>query len=150
MKHDNYCYIGCDLPENTCLAAFFLKSLLPNKKIKLVSDLNIEQFDFSQYDIILISNYDIENLPNNIIDLSYNSYSLAEMHLEAVVNYTNHISRITKDFIFHINHSKHSAVSAGNFNIDLKKFNLVEKKLAIWNRYINKLSDEHEYLYEKR
>ena len=150
MKHNNYCYIGCDLPENACLAAFFLKSLLPKKKIKLISDLKTEKVEFKEYDIILICNYDIENLSGNIIDLSYNSYSLAEMHSEAVKNYINHINRITKDFIFHINHSKHSAVSAGDFNIDLKKFNLLEKKSAIWNKYINKLSDEHEYLYKKR
>lgn len=150
MKENNYCYIGCDLPENLCLSAFFLQSLLPNKKIILVSDLNTEKVDFSKYDIILISNYDIENLPDNIIDFSYNSYSLAEMHTEAIENYIKHINRISKNFIFHINHSQYTSNSADNFKFDLNKFYLVEKKTAIWNKYINKLSDEYEYLYKRK
>jgi hypothetical protein len=132
------------------LSSFFFKITITKKKIKLISDLKTEKVEFKEYDIILICNYDIENLSDNIIDLSYNSYSLAEMHSEVVKNYINHINRITKHFIFHINHSKYSAVSGEDFNIDLKKFNLVEKKSAIWNKYINKLSDEHEYLYKKK
>ena len=60
---------------------------LPNKKIILVSDLNNEKVDFSKYDIILISNYDIENLPDNIIDFSYNSYSaLCNESLHPILN----------------------------------------------------------------
>jgi hypothetical protein len=40
--------------------------------------------------------------------------------------------------------------STEDFNIDLKKFNLVEEKSAIRNKFINNLFDEHEYLYKKR
>ena len=146
-KKNDFCYIGCDLPENLSLTAFFLKSLLPNKNIKLVTDLKKEKIDFNEFDIVLISNYDIENLPNNIIDLTFNSYSLAEMHTEAVYNYIGHICRITNGTILHINHTSFSKVSADDFNIDLKKFKLISKEPVIWNRYINKFSDEFEYLY---
>lgn len=146
-KKNDYCYIGCDLPENLSLTAFYLKSLLPNKKIRIIADLKNEKIDFNESDIILISNYDIENLPSNIIDLSFNSYSLAEMHPEAVNNYIEHICRITKGMILHINHTLYSKVSANDFNIDVKKFDLISKEPVIWNRYINKFSDEFEYLY---
>jgi putative sugar O-methyltransferase len=146
-KKNDYCYIGCDLPENLSLTAFFLKSLLPNKNIKLITDLKKEKVDFNKFDIVLISNYDIENLPNNIIDLTFNSYSLGEMHTEAVYNYIEHICRITNGTILHINHTLYSKVSADDFNIDLKKFKLISKEPVIWNRYINKFSDEFEYLY---
>ena len=89
-------------------------------------------------------------MPDNIIDFSYNSYSLAEMHTEAIENYIKHINRISKNFIFHINHNQYTSNSADNFKFDLNKFYLVEKKAAIWNKYINKLSDEYEYLYKRK
>ena len=146
-KKNDYCYIGCDLPENLSLTAFFLKSLLPNKNIKLITDLKKEKVDFNKFDIVLISNYDIENLPSDFIDLTFNSYSLAEMHTEAVYNYIEHMCRVTNGFILHINHTLYSKVSADDFNIDLKKFKLISKEPVIWNRYINKFSDEFEYLY---
>lgn len=146
-KKNDFCYIGCDLPENLSLTAFFLKSLLPDKNIKLVTNLKKEKIDFNKMDIILISNYDIENLSSNIIDLTFNSYSLAEMHTEAVHNYIEQICRITNGFILHINHTSYSKVSADDFNIDLNKFKLISKDPVIWNKYINKFSDEFEYIY---
>lgn len=146
-KKNDFCYIGCDLPENLSLTAFFLKSLLPDKNIKLVTDLKKEKIDFNKMDIILISNYDIENLSSNIIDLTFNSYSLAEMHTEAVHNYIEQICRITNGVILHINHTSYSKVSADDFNIDLKKFKLISKDPVVWNKYINKFSDEFEYIY---
>lgn len=146
-KKNDFCYIGCDLPENLSLTAFFLKSLLPDKNIKLVTNLKKEKIDFNKMDIILISNYDIENLSSNIIDLTFNSYSLAEMHTEAVHNYIEQICRITNGVILHINHTSYSKVSADDFNIDLNKFKLISKDPVIWNKYINKFSDEFEYIY---
>ena len=141
-------YIGCDLPENTSLTYFYLKSLLPHKKIKLVYSLKQEDIQFEKYDIILISNYDIEFLPNNLFNLSFNSYSLAEMQIEAINNYIHHINRITKNFFFHVNHTKYSRLSADKFDIFLNKFSLINKNESLWNKFTNKFSDEYEFLYQ--
>lgn len=144
----NIKYLGCDLPENLSLSYFYLSSLMPNKKIKLISNLKKHKLDFKNYDIILISNYDIENLPENLFDLSFNSYSLAEMHKEAIENYIDHISRISSKFIYHVNHTKYAVNSADNFPISKKKFILQSKTESLWNKYTNKFSDEYEFIYK--
>ena len=141
-------YLGCDLPENLSLTYFYLSSLMPSKKIKLISDLKKDELDFKNYDIILISNYDIENLPENFFDLSFNSYSLAEMHKEAIENYIDHISRISSKFIYHVNHTKYSVNSSDNFPISKNKFILQSKNESLWNKYTNKFSDEYEFTYK--
>lgn len=146
--NQNVKYLGCDLPENLSLSYFYLSSLMPNKKIKLISDLKKDELDFKNYDIILISNYDIENLPENFFDLSFNSYSLAEMHKEAIENYIDHISRISSKFIYHVNHTKYSVNSSDNFPISKNKFILHSKNESLWNKYTNKFSDEYEFTYK--
>lgn len=144
----NIKYLGCDLPENLSLSYFYLSSLMPNKKIKLISNLKKDKLDFKNFDIILISNYDIENLPVNFFDLSFNSYSLAEMHKEAIENYIYHISRISSKFIYHVNHTKYAVNSADNFPISKNKFILQSKTESLWNKYTNKFSDEYEFIYK--
>ena len=81
------------------------------------------------------------------VNLSFNSYSLAEMSPEAIATYIGHISRVTREFFLHINHTRHSLVGADNFGIDPARFDLIYRAPALWNLARNPDMDEFEYLY---
>jgi hypothetical protein len=143
--YPNIQYIAIDLPENACLQAYYLMSYFPNLKIRLFGEeINGDPAD---YDILIMPNFAIEKLPVNSVNLSFNSYSLAEMSFEAVNNYINLICQITKDFILHLNHV-YWEVSSDNFPIDFNKFQLLFRNPTMWGKDPGHYSlDHHEFLY---
>jgi len=147
---DNLTYLDFDLPENFALTAFYLLSAFPNKKIALYGEIDIENDNLESYDAILMPNFEIEKMGNDSVELVFNSYSLAEMSHETINNYINIINRISKKYIFHLNHTKYSSMSADDFPIDENKFKLVHRVSAKWNMAINFAMDEFEFLYQSK
>lgn len=140
----NLKFICVDLPENCALQAYYLKSHFPNKKIRLFG----EAFDENDFDALIIPNFGIESLKENSIDLSFNSYSLAEMGRNTISKYVEIISKITQDYIYHLNHV-HWEVSADSFPIDLEKFQLLFRNPTNWGKDPRKYHlDHHEFLYK--
>lgn len=139
-------YICVDLPENAALQAYYLKSLFPEKNIRLFG----EKFEKNNFDILIIPNYAIESINENSVDLSFNSYSLAEMGKDTTEQYIKIISKITRDYIYHLNHV-HWEVSADNFPIDFDKFQLLFRNPTNWGKDPRKYKlDQHEFLYKSK
>lgn len=149
-KARNTTYFDFDLPENFALTAFYLLNSFPKKNIALYGEIDLENDKLDQYDIILMPNFEIEKIKHDSIDLSFNSYSLAEMSPSAVKNYFNIINNISNKYIYHLNHVKYSSISADKFPVNLDKFELIYRKPALWNKAINFFMDEFEFLYKKK
>lgn len=143
-------YVDFDLPENLALTAFYLSTAFPDKKIALYGDVDLNEINLKNFDIILMPNFEISKLKENSVDLSFNSYSLAEMPIEAIREYIKHINRITRGFIFHVNHTVDNTTSADDFEIDIEKFELLYRCPAVWNSSRNIQNDEFEYLYKNK
>ena len=148
--NDNLTYVDVDLPENMALTAFYLLSAFPEKKIALFGELDLASDDLGQYDAIILPNFSIEEIKDGAMDLSFNSYSLAEMSVSTVANYISNFARITSKFICHINHTQKSAVKADDFGIEEKEFELIFRAPAMWNMARNKDFDEFEYVYKSK
>tara|TARA_B110000967_G_C18865987_1_gene552715 strand:+ start:1017 stop:2159 length:1143 start_codon:yes stop_codon:yes gene_type:complete len=145
---DNTTYIDFDLPENFALTAFYLLSAFPDKNIALYGEIDLEKDNLDSYDAILMPNFEIDKMHNNSVDLVFNSYSLAEMSNETIKNYIAIFNRVSKKYIFHLNHTKYSSMSADHFPINMDKFELVSRSPAKWNMAINFAMDEFEFLYQ--
>ncbi len=143
-------YYDFDLPENLALTAFYLLSVFPDKKIALYGEVDVGTLNPDDYDIVLMPNFEIARMQNGSADLVFNSYSLAEMSVEAVDNYLCHFNRMSNKFIFHINHTRDSVVKADQFKVDLNKFELVYRAPALWNMARNIEMDEFEYLFKNK
>ena len=126
-------YIDFDLPENVALTAFYLLTCFPDKKIALFGEMDLSQDKVEDYDLILMPNFEIHKVKDQSVDLTFNSYSLAEMSKETIENYIHHFNRFTNKFIFHVNHNRNSVVRADEFSIDLDKFDLIVRAPALWN-----------------
>ena len=139
------CY---DLPENAALQAFYLLTAFPEKKFLLSG----EPLEDIKYDGMIFSNCEIEDLETDSVDLSFNSYSLAEMEKEAIFNYINIICRTTSKYFNHINHSLFCKFSSDLFPINYNKFELTYRFPVMWSKSQdrNPIVDEHEYLYQTK
>jgi len=86
-SHLKCTYIDFDIPEISVIASYFLISNFLDKKILLYGESNIANIDLSQYDIIIMPNYAIKDLPGKCCALVFNSHSLTEMDHSTVREY---------------------------------------------------------------
>jgi len=139
-------FILVDLPENAALQAYYLKTMFPEKNIKLYGESAID----SQFDILIMPNFAIEEIENDSINLTFNSYSLAEMSRATMEHYIKLICRFTKDYFYHLNHV-YWEVSSDEFPIDFSKFQLLFRNPTLWGKDPRSYKiDQHEYLYKSR
>lgn len=146
----NTTYIDFDLPENLALTTYYLLKAFPEKKVLLYGEAEFGNDDLSNYDIVLMPNFQLDKLPDNTCDLMFNSYSLAEMSRETINHYVSQSAKFINagGWFFHVNHTKHSLVSARDFLIP-DNFELISDEFAAWNLGRNSNMDEYEFLYRK-
>lgn len=144
-------YINLDLPEILCVSSYQLLNLFPDKSALLYGEsARIDSATVSNYDIALLPSFAVEFLESDSVDISFNSYSLAEMDLDTISNYAKQLSRISRQAILHVNHVSNSLVSADNFPFDAGKFELGSRTRALWNLGRNLNCDEYEFLLKRR
>jgi putative sugar O-methyltransferase len=144
----NLTYIDIDIPENIALISYYLMANFPHKKIGLYGEFELNSANLKSHDIVLLPNFAIKHLANTDIDLTFNSYSLAEMPRETVIEYFSHINKFTKKYIYHVNHTVDANFTAQNFPVDRNKFQLLYRAPALWNKARNSKMDEFEFLYK--
>jgi putative sugar O-methyltransferase len=145
----NVTYIDFDLPENMALTAYFLINSFPNKKIALYGEVEINSETIRNYDGVILPNFMTHEFADNSTDLIFNSYSLAEMSENTISKYISEFTRISRNYILHVNHNERSVVKADDFKIEDNGFSLLYKIPALWNLVRDAEMDEFEYLYKK-
>ncbi|MEI8156269.1 MAG: putative sugar O-methyltransferase [Burkholderiales bacterium] len=143
-------YLDFDLPENVALTSFYLLTAFPDKKIALFGEVELDSDEIQHYDAALMPSFELHKVRDESVDLTFNSYSLAEMSKETIDDYIAHVNRFTSKFVFHVNHTKVSLVKASDFGISKEKFELVFRSTALWNASRNTDVDEFEYLYKNK
>jgi hypothetical protein len=144
-------YVNLDLPEILCISTYQLLNLFPEKRCLLYGETShIDSDIIASYDVALLPSFCIESLATDSVDVSFNSYSLAEMDNDTIQNYAAHLSRITTQAIMHVNHVSNSLVGADQFSFDMSKFDLQSRTRALWNLGRNLKCDEYEFLLQRK
>ncbi len=97
------CYVGFDLPETLCCAAYYLMKTFPDKRFLLYGERDWNRDSLTQYDFLLLPSFEIPKLPDNSVDLFVNENSLGEIEARACENYVREICRCSRAF-WHRNH----------------------------------------------
>lgn len=144
-------YLNLDLPEVLAISSYQLLNLFPDRKILLYGESrSCDSRTLEQYDMALLPSFCVEDLPNDSVDVAFNSYSLAEMDEPTIANYTAQLSRVARGAILHVNHVSRARVSADRFVFDNQRFELRERRRALWNLGRDLECDEYEFLYTRR
>jgi hypothetical protein len=120
----------------------------PDLPVALYGEIELNQETLNKYQIVMMPSFEITKLANKSVGITFNSYSLAEMSPSTIEEYVAEITRITSGYFLHINHSRNSVVSADNFGVEDRGFQLIRRRLAGWTVGLNPDSDEFEYLYK--
>jgi len=100
----NGTYLGFAIPDTLILSMYFLKKALPDKKILTYQNQEIITMDdIDNYDIILMPNYMLKNIPDLCTDIVINTRSFSEMPLETIKEYMVQIDRVCRKYIYHDN-----------------------------------------------
>lgn len=141
-------YMNFDLPEVLALASYYLLASHPDKKFALYGEIELENIDLNDFDAILFPNFEIEKIKENSVHMAFNSYSLAEMEIDAINNYISIFCNISNKFIYHLNHCSGSKLSSDLFPLNYSKFQLIHRSPALWGRHAHGgIIDHHEFIY---
>lgn len=147
-------YLDFDLPETLVIAAYYLITALPDKKIWLYDGrASLTNAAMAKYDIVLMPNFAIEYMEDEAVDLFLNAFSLSEMTFPILSNYISHIQRTLTGYFLHNNMDKKGIVNRGfertpcsHYPIDPERLKLLYKKHDMFQGYEG---DYRECLYQR-
>ena len=98
-------YIDFDLPENLIVAAHFLASAHPDKRVKLFTDPDerLDRERLAEYDIVLMPHFMLPNLAERSVDVFMNFISLSEMSSVTIAEYLAQVARVTRGYFYQEN-----------------------------------------------
>lgn len=142
-------YVDFDLPENMALTAYYLLRAHPEMKAALYGEDELSSETLQNNRIVLMPNFEISKMPSKSAAAVFNSYSLAEMSTEAIQEYIQQMTRISRKYFFHINRTEGVPVEASSFGIEKYGYELLYQKPGLWNRGRSLVVGEREYLYSR-
>ncbi len=148
--HPMVSYVDFDLPEASALASYYLMKSLPDVPIRLYGEVELSPALLKVPGLTIMPSFEIVNMPPMSTAVSFNSYSLAEMSPSTVRVYLDEIARITQGYLLHVNHNRNAVLSADDFGVEKRGFQLLNREIAGWTLGINPESDEYEYLYKAK
>ena len=122
-KYKNSRCILIDLPETAVIQTYYLNSEFPNAKFLYLSDLKKykEKILDIDFDFLILPYWEIEAIPDKLINLIINIRSMMEMTKETITFYFKQINRIICDngnFVC-INRYKKNDIVLKNYPFDL-------------------------------
>ena len=96
LNHFNTKLILVDLPKNLLFSFSYLSQSVPNAKILLPNEIDANNYDLSEYDVIMMTPDQTSIIPDGTVDLTVNVGSMQEMVKESIAFYFEMIDRITK------------------------------------------------------
>ncbi len=96
-------YLGFDLPETLCCAAYYLMKCFPGKRFLLYGEAPLDGSRLPDHDFVLMPSFEIRKLPDRSVDIALNMSSLGEMRPDTCRRLVSEICRASNAF-WHMNH----------------------------------------------
>lgn len=96
-------YVGLDLPEQLLIQSYYLSCTFPDRKIFMyqADSPAIDAAALETYDVLLLPNYLLPELPPRMADAVVSIHSLAEMSANAMEETLRQVDRIGRLYFFH-------------------------------------------------
>ncbi len=127
-ENPNTTCLGFDLLEVLVIAQYFLMMAFPQKRFLLFgepgSESQINSKILDDFDVVLLPNFKLIDLDDNMVDLFLNFHSLSEMELVTIDEYIKQIGRVTRKFFFHENSNVAHNIGYGKLEVPAEKFTI--------------------------
>lgn len=157
----NAAYVSLDIPEMCVISAYFLRSCFPDKKLLLYGEGPVDAAALREYDIIILPNFALKDLPPACCDLVFNSHSMTQMTPATIKEYLRQIDRTCTGFFYHANDETLRTNQAGDatyVNLNAPEYELPADRFRRLYRipelirndgYLSPEFTSWEYLYER-
>lgn len=155
---DPLLYINFDLPETLVLCAYYLRRTLPQRRILLYEEgLRLTPQHLAEYDVLLLPNWMLPQLPDDSVDLFLNTFSLSEVPPPALKEYIGQIERVCRGYFLHNNMDRAGVVNLGyertpasRYPVSPGRFKLLYKRYDMFQRlHYGRDGDYREFLYQR-
>jgi putative sugar O-methyltransferase len=151
-------YVDFDLPETLMVAAYYLRSALPHRRVYLHHGGAVDWNRLlGDYDVMLVPNWLIGALPVDSVDAFVNTFSLSEMTYPVIGHYVRCITAATRHYFLHNNMDRagvlnqgHERIPASRYPVPELEFKLLYKRYDLFQqKHYGRDGDYREYLYQK-
>lgn len=98
-------YVDYDIPVMCLVAAYYLTTAFPDKRIRLFGEVGSLAEPLRDCDAAVLPNFALPHLQANGADICFNTCSFAEMDEVTVQEYTRQFERVCRRFILYEDHS---------------------------------------------
>lgn len=98
-------YIDYDIPVMCLVAAYYLTTAFPTKRIRLFGEIDSMAEPVHDCDVAILPNFALPRLQDRSVDVCFNTCSFAEMDPPTVREYTSQFERVCRRFILYEDHS---------------------------------------------
>ena len=117
------CFVDLDLPEVLVLAAYYLSRTLPGRKVLIWEPgLALGAQTLQDYDVVLLPNWALPQLPDASVDLFLNTFSLSEMPYEVIAEYLRHVERACRGYFLYNNMDRSGVVNRGHERVPCSQY----------------------------
>ncbi len=98
-------YIDYDIPVMCLVAAYYLTTAFPSKRMRLFGEGGSLVEPVRDCDVAILPNFALPRLQDRSVDMCFNTCSFAEMDEPTVQEYTRQFERVCRKFILYEDHS---------------------------------------------
>lgn len=120
-------YINFDLPEINVVNSYFLLKTFPDRKILLYGEeAKTLPEALGKAAVIIYPHFCFHQLPDQSMDMVFNSNSLTEMDEQMVLEYYAQINRVCRGYFMHVNHDDEKVYdkSRNKKHVKISKYSL--------------------------
>lgn len=140
-------YINFDVPETTALASYYLLKSFPKLKATLYGEAPLTLRTLRDSDIVLWPICELPEMPENSVDIAFNSHVIRDMPVRVTCKYIEQMIRTTRRHILNLDRSKTVRLFSAQLNRQAAQFHLVRMRRVFWNSARALQTDETECLF---
>ena len=140
-------YIDFDVPESSALASYYLLKSFPKLKATLYGEAPLTLRTLVDSDIVLWPSCELPRMPENSVDIAFNSHVLRDMPARVTCKYIEQMIRITRGHILNLDRSATVRLFSAQLHRQAGQFHLVRMRPVFWNSARTLQTDELECLF---
>ena len=140
--HPGTTYVNFDTPESIALMSYYLFMAFPLTKGVLYGEETLSSAFQSRARIILLPLFDMPNLLQGSVDVTFSSNSLSDVSPSALNEYLHDIDRSTKGTFIYIGKRSAADLIAKIVEKNYPRWNVVESRDSEWHNH--RVRDAHE------
>jgi hypothetical protein len=133
--YPNISYCNFDVPESIALSSYYLLKAFPHLRFLLYGEQELTRESIAQVDVVLMPTFELSNVAEGTIDVAFSSHAISDVSPEAMTEYINDITRMTRSAFLYIGNSQASKLISDLIDRKHSSFKLATTRSSGWHSH---------------